>query len=67
MMTDNEFISALSERGIKAELIDGVVMMLLSDKEMRFSKKYARIVAEIGWKRSWGRKVSRIETVRLQI
>ena len=57
MMTDNEFISALDERGIKAELIDGVVMMLLSDKEMRTSKKYAKIVAEIGWKRSWGRKV----------
>ena len=56
-MTDNEFISALSERGIKAELIDGIVMMLLSDKEMRISRKYARIVAEIGWKRSWGRKV----------
>ena len=56
-MTDNEFISALSERGIKAELIDGIVMMLLSDKEMRTSRKYARIVAEIGWKRSWGRKV----------
>ena len=58
-MTDNEFISALGERGIKAELIDGVVMMLLSDKEMRTSRKYARIVAEIGWKRSWGRKVVR--------
>ena len=58
-MTDNEFISALSERGIKAELIDGVVTMLLSEKEMRFSKKYDRIVAEIGWKRSWGRKVVR--------
>ena len=56
-MTDNEFISALGERGIKAEPIDGVVMMLLSDKEMRTSRKYARIVAEIGWKRSWGRKV----------
>ena len=56
-MTDNEFITVLSERGIKAELIDGVVMMLLSDKEMRTSRKYARIVAEIGWKRSWGRKV----------
>lgn len=55
-MTDNDFISALSERGIKAELNDGIVMMLLSDKEMRTSKKYARIVSEIGWKRSWGRK-----------
>lgn len=58
-MTDNEFISALSERDIKAELNDGIVMMLLSEKEMRTSKKYARIVSEIGWKRSWGRKVVR--------
>ena len=32
-------------------------MMLLSDKEMRTKKKYEKIVAEIGWKRSWGRKV----------
>ena len=48
MMTDSEFISALSERGIKAELIDGIVVMLLSDKEMRTKKKYERIVAEIG-------------------
>lgn len=59
MMTDKDFISALSERGVKAELIDGVVMILLSDKEMRTSKKYQKIVAEIGWKRSWGRKVVR--------
>lgn len=59
MMTDNEFISALSERGIKAELNDGIVMMLLSEKEMRTSKKYARIVSEIGWERSWGRKAVR--------
>ena len=58
-MTDCEFISALSERGIKAELIDGIVVMLLSDKEMRTSRKYARIVSEIGWERSWGRKVVR--------
>ena len=58
-MTDNEFISALSERGIKVELIDGIVVMLLSDKEMRTKKKYAKIVAEIGWERSWGRKVVR--------
>ena len=56
-MTDNEFISALSERGIKAELIDGIVVMLLSDKEMRTSRKYARIVSEIGWERSWGMRV----------
>ena len=58
-MTDCEFISALSERGIKAGLVDGVAMMLLSDKEMRTSKKYARIVSEIGWERSWGRKVAK--------
>lgn len=67
-MTDNDFISALSERGIKAELNDGIVMMLLSEKEMRTSKKYARIVSEIEFGNGLGEeRWSRIETVRLQI
>ena len=57
-MTDTDFIAALTDKGIKAELIDGVVMMILSEKEMSKRKKYEKIVAEIGWKRSWGRMVS---------
>ena len=57
-MTDTDFIAALEYKGIKAELIDGVVMMILSEKEMSKRKKYQQIVAEIGWKRSWGRMVS---------
>ena len=57
-MTDTDFIAALEHKGIKAELIDGVVMMILSEKEMSRRKKYEKIVAEIGWKRSWGRMVS---------
>ena len=57
-MTDTDFIDALAEKGIKAEVIDGVVMMILSEKEMSKYKKYEKIVAEIGWKRSWGRMVS---------
>ena len=57
-MTDTDFIDALTDKGIKAELIDGVVMMILSEKEMSKRKKYQKIVAEIGWKRSWGRMVS---------
>ena len=57
-MTDTDFIDALAEKGIKAEVIDGVVMMFVSEKEMSKYKKYEKIVAEIGWKRSWGRMVS---------
>ena len=57
-MTDTDFIAALEYKGIKAEVIDGVVMMILSEKEMSKYKKYEKIVAEIGWKRSWGRMVS---------
>ena len=57
-MTDIDFIAALEYKGIKAELIDGVVMMILSEKEMSKRKKYEKIVAEIGWRRSWGRMVS---------
>ena len=58
MMTDKDFIAALADRGIKAEVIDGVVMMFVSEKEMSKYRKYQKIVAEIGWKRSWGRMVS---------
>ena len=31
-MTDTDFIAALEYKGIKAELIDGVVMMILPEK-----------------------------------
>ena len=31
-MTDIDFIAALEYKGIKAELIDGVVMMILPEK-----------------------------------
>ena len=58
MMTDADFIAALEYKGINAELIDGVVMMILSEKEMSKRKKYEKIVAGIGWNRSWGRMVS---------
>ena len=56
-MTDTDFIAALAEKGIKAEVIDGVVMMIVSEKEMTKYKKFEKIVAEIGWRRSWGRMV----------
>ena len=60
MKTNEEFIKVLNDRGIETEVdSQGVVVMLLPEDEFKNAKKYARIVAEIGWKRSWGRRVKR--------
>ena len=61
-MTTEQFEEALHERGIETERDEqGIVTMLLPEDEFKNSKKYAKIVAEIGWERSWGRKVKRGE------
>ncbi len=61
-MTTEQFEQALHERGIETERDkQGIVIMLLPEDEFKNAKKYARIVAEIGWERSWGRKVKRGE------
>lgn len=60
-MTTEQFEQALHERGIETERDEqGIVTMLLPEDEFKNSKKYARIVAEIGWERSWGRRVKRV-------
>lgn len=60
MKTNEEFIKVLNDRGIETEVdSQGVVVMLLPEDEFKNAKKYARIVAEIGWERSWGRRVKR--------
>ena len=59
-MTTEQFEQALHERGIETERDEqGIVTMLLPEDEFKNAKKCARIVAEIGWERSWGRKVKR--------
>lgn len=59
-MTTEQFERALNERGIETERDgQGIVTMLLSEDEFKNAKKYAKIVAEIGWERSWGRRVKR--------
>lgn len=61
-MTTEQFEQALHERGIETERDEqGIVTMLLPEDEYRQARKYIRIVAEIGWERSWGRKVKRGE------
>ena len=61
-MTAEQFEEALHERGIETERDEqGIVTMLLPEDEFKNAKKYARIVAEIGWERSWGRRVKRGE------
>jgi len=60
-MTTSEFETALRARGIETtvDADDGLVMLLLSESEYRKGKKYDKIVSEIGWRRSWGRRVKR--------
>lgn len=59
-MTTEQFERALNERDIETERDgQGIVTMLLSEDEFKNAKKYAKIVAEIGWERSWGRRVKR--------
>ena len=61
-MTAEQFEQALHERGIETEYDEqGIVTMLLPEDEFKNAKKYAKFVAEIGWERSWGRKVKRGE------
>jgi len=61
-MTTEQFEQALHERGIETERDEqGIATMLLPEDEFKNAKKYARIVAGIGWERSWGRKVKRGE------
>lgn len=56
-MTSSDFVNALNAKGIETTLdSDGVVVMLLSETEFKKDKKYARIVSEIGWERSWGKE-----------
>ena len=60
-MTTEQFEQALHERGIETERDEqGIVTMLLPEDEFKNAKKYARIVAEIGWERSWGRRAKRV-------
>ena len=60
-MTTEQFEQALHERGIETERDEqGIVTMLLPEDEFKNTKKYAKIVAEIGWERSWGRRVKRV-------
>jgi hypothetical protein len=60
-MTTERFEQALHERGIETERDEqGIVTMLLPEGEFKNAKKYAKIVAEIGWERSWGRRVKRV-------
>ena len=57
-MTTERFEQALNDLGIETMVEeDGVVTMLLDEKEFRKRRKYEKIVKETGWKRSWGRRM----------
>lgn len=57
-MTTERFEQALNDLGIETMVEeDGVVTMLLDEKEFRKRRKYEKLVKETGWKRSWGRRM----------
>jgi len=57
-MTTEEFAKALNDRGIETEIdSDGIVVMLLLEKEFEKRSKYVNIVLKTGWNRSWGMRV----------
>ena len=57
-MTSLDFMEALNDLGIETMVDeDGVVTMLLDEKEFRKRRKYEKLVKETGWKRSWGRRM----------
>lgn len=54
MMDKHEFVKVLADDGIEAEVIDGVVMLTVSEEEYRKPTKIKRYVARTGFTGSWG-------------
>lgn len=51
-MSKEEVVAMLSKRGLKGELISGVVMITVANK--KDVKKANKAVKEIGYNASWG-------------
>lgn len=56
-MTAEECVELLIRLGYSAKINDeGLPTIMCSEKEMAKRKKYARLMACIGWDRSWARE-----------
>lgn len=54
-MSKEEVVAMLSKRGLKGELISGVVMITVASK--KDVKKAKKAIKEIGYNASWGVRV----------
>lgn len=53
-MDKHEFVKILADDGIEAEVIDGVVMLTVTEEQFRKPTKIKRYVARTGFTGSWG-------------
>lgn len=55
-MGKKELVEKLNEQGILADIEDGVVMLLVSEKEYRKPTQITNLIKGLGYKESWGMK-----------
>ena len=55
-MGKQELVEKLNEHGILVHIEDGVVMLLVSEKEYRKPTQITNLIKELGYKESWGMK-----------
>lgn len=55
-MEKKELVEKLNEQGILAGIEDGVVMLLVSEREYRKPTQITNLIKELGYKESWGMK-----------
>ena len=53
-MEKKELVEKLNSKGILAHIEDGVVMLLVSEKEYRKPTQITNLIKELGYKESWG-------------
>lgn len=54
MMDKHEFVKILADDGIEAEVVDGIVMLTVTEEQFRKPTKIKRYVARTGFTGSWG-------------
>ena len=55
-MEKKELVEKLNDQGILSDIEDGVVMLLVSEKEYRKPTQITNLIKELGYKESWGMK-----------
>lgn len=57
-MEKKELVEKLNEKGILADIEDGVVMLLVSEKEYRKPTQIMNLIKELGYNESWGMRTN---------